>query len=53
MLVPHDAETGDEVPNENIIKGYEVAKGEYVEFDLQERISNSYTRNQVHKESFN
>jgi DNA end-binding protein Ku len=26
-----DAETGDEVPSDNIIKGYEVAKGEYVE----------------------
>ena len=26
-----DAETGDEVPSEQIIKGYEVAKGEYVE----------------------
>ena len=28
-----DAETGDEVPQENIIKGYEVAKGEYIELD--------------------
>ena len=26
-----DADTGDEVPSEQIIKGYEVAKGEYVE----------------------
>jgi len=26
-----DAETGDEVPSDHIIKGYEVAKGEYVE----------------------
>ena len=26
-----DAETGDEVPSEQIIKGYEVAKGEYIE----------------------
>src|ERR1700761_2318735 len=26
-----DAETGDEVPSEDIIKGYEVAKGEYIE----------------------
>jgi DNA end-binding protein Ku len=26
-----DEETGEEVPNENIIKGYEVAKGEYIE----------------------
>jgi DNA end-binding protein Ku len=31
-----DAETGDEVPQENIIKGYEVAKGEYVELDPEE-----------------
>jgi non-homologous end joining protein Ku len=28
-----DAETGDEVPQENIIKGYEVAKGEYIEIE--------------------
>jgi DNA end-binding protein Ku len=26
-----DAETGEEVPSEQIIKGYEVAKGEYIE----------------------
>jgi hypothetical protein len=26
-----DAESGDEVPQENIIKGYEVSKGEYIE----------------------
>src|ERR1700689_1231085 len=26
-----DSETGDEVPSDHIIKGYEVAKGEYVE----------------------
>jgi DNA end-binding protein Ku len=26
-----DAETGDEVPSEDIIKGFEVAKGEYIE----------------------
>ena len=31
-----DAETGEEVPSENIIKGYEVAKGEYVEITDQE-----------------
>ena len=31
-----DAETGDEVPNDNIIKGYEVAKGEYIELDPEE-----------------
>jgi DNA end-binding protein Ku len=31
-----DAETGDEVPQDNIIKGYEVAKGEYIELDPQE-----------------
>ena len=31
-----DAQTGDEVPQENIIKGYEVAKGEYVELDPEE-----------------
>jgi DNA end-binding protein Ku len=31
-----DAETGDEVPQENIIKGYEVAKGEYIELDAEE-----------------
>lgn len=31
-----DAESGDEVPNENIIKGYEVAKGEYIELDPEE-----------------
>ncbi|MGB9390639.1 MAG: Ku protein, partial [Xanthobacteraceae bacterium] len=28
-----DAETGDEVPQENIVKGYEVGKGEYIELD--------------------
>ena len=26
-----DEETGEEVPSENIIKGYEIAKGQYVE----------------------
>ncbi|MDE1972242.1 MAG: Ku protein [Hyphomicrobiales bacterium] len=31
-----DAETGDEVPSEQIIKGYEVAKGEYVEMTDEE-----------------
>jgi DNA end-binding protein Ku len=31
-----DAETGDEVPQENIIKGYEVAKGEYIELAPEE-----------------
>ena len=30
------AETGDEVPSEQIIKGYEVAKGEYVEMTDEE-----------------
>jgi DNA end-binding protein Ku len=31
-----DAETGDEVPQDNIIKGYEVSKGEYIELDHEE-----------------
>ena len=31
-----DAETGDEVPQDAIIKGYEVNKGEYVELDPEE-----------------
>jgi DNA end-binding protein Ku len=31
-----DAETGDEVEQANIIKGYEVGKGEYVELDPEE-----------------
>jgi len=31
-----DAETGEEVPSEQIIKGYEVAKGEYVEITDEE-----------------
>jgi DNA end-binding protein Ku len=31
-----DSETGDEVASENIIKGYEVAKGEYIELDPDE-----------------
>src|ERR1700726_1956653 len=28
-----DAETGEEVEPENIVKGYEVGKGEYIELD--------------------
>jgi DNA end-binding protein Ku len=31
-----DAETGDEVEQANIIKGYEVSKGEYIEVDPEE-----------------
>src|ERR1700744_1337343 len=31
-----DADTGDEVENHDIVKGYEVAKGEYVELDPEE-----------------
>jgi DNA end-binding protein Ku len=31
-----DAETGDEVPSEYIVKGYEVAKGQYVEITDEE-----------------
>ena len=31
-----DAETGDEVDNENIVKGYEIAKGEYIELEPDE-----------------
>ena len=31
-----DAETGDEVPQGNIVKGYEVGKGEYIELDPEE-----------------
>jgi DNA end-binding protein Ku len=31
-----DAETGDEVENADIVKGYEVAKGEYIELDPEE-----------------
>jgi DNA end-binding protein Ku len=31
-----DAETGDEVPQDNIIKGYEVGKAEYIELDPEE-----------------
>jgi Ku protein len=31
-----DAETGDEVESSNIIKGYEVVKGEYIELEPEE-----------------
>jgi DNA end-binding protein Ku len=31
-----DAETGDEVESDEIVKGYEVAKGEYLELDPEE-----------------
>jgi DNA end-binding protein Ku len=31
-----DAETGDEVPSEKIIKGYEVGKGHYIEIEPEE-----------------
>jgi DNA end-binding protein Ku len=31
-----DAETGDEVESSDIIKGYEVGKGEYIELDAEE-----------------
>ena len=31
-----DAETGDEVESDDIIKGYEVSKGEYIEIDPEE-----------------
>jgi DNA end-binding protein Ku len=31
-----DAETGDEVSQDDIIKGYEVSKGEYIELDPEE-----------------
>ena len=31
-----DAESGDEVDSANIIKGYEVAKGEYIELEPEE-----------------
>jgi DNA end-binding protein Ku len=31
-----DADTGDEVENADIVKGYEVAKGEYIELDAEE-----------------
>ena len=31
-----DAETGDEVPNEDIVKGYELDKGQYIEVSKEE-----------------
>jgi DNA end-binding protein Ku len=31
-----DADTGDEVPSDDIVKGYEVSKGEYIELDPEE-----------------
>jgi DNA end-binding protein Ku len=31
-----DAETGDEVESADIVKGYEVAKGEYIELEPEE-----------------
>ncbi|KYG21738.1 DNA repair protein [Bradyrhizobium sp. AT1] len=31
-----DAETGDEVPNEDIVKGYELEKGQYIEVSKDE-----------------
>ena len=31
-----DAETGDEVDSSDIIKGYEVGKGQYIEFEPEE-----------------
>jgi DNA end-binding protein Ku len=31
-----DAETGDEVDNADIVKGYEIAKGEYIELEPEE-----------------
>ncbi|QQO12533.1 Ku protein [Bradyrhizobium diazoefficiens] len=31
-----DADTGDEVPNEDIVKGYEVEKGQYIEVTKEE-----------------
>ncbi|HXX51361.1 MAG TPA: Ku protein [Xanthobacteraceae bacterium] len=31
-----DAESGDEVDNANIVKGYEIAKGEYIELEPEE-----------------
>jgi DNA end-binding protein Ku len=31
-----DAETGDEVDNSEIVKGYEIAKGEYIELEPEE-----------------
>ncbi|MGE5162607.1 MAG: Ku protein, partial [Sphingobacteriales bacterium] len=31
-----DEETGEEVPSENIIKGYEIGKGQYIEIEDDE-----------------
>src|SRR4051812_25895759 len=31
-----DAETGDEIQQSDIVKGYEVSKGEYIELDPEE-----------------
>src|SRR5690606_3561260 len=31
-----DAETGEEVDRDDIVKGYEIAKGEYIEIDAEE-----------------
>ena len=31
-----DADTGDEVPNEDIVKGYELEKGQYIEVTKEE-----------------
>ncbi|MBB4427823.1 DNA end-binding protein Ku [Bradyrhizobium sp. CIR48] len=31
-----DADTGDEVPNEDIVKGYELGKGQYIEVSKEE-----------------
>ncbi len=31
-----DADTGDEVPNEHIVKGYELDKGQYIEVTKEE-----------------
>jgi len=31
-----DADTGDEVPNEDIVKGYELDKGQYIEVTKEE-----------------
>ncbi|SFM56883.1 DNA end-binding protein Ku [Bradyrhizobium sp. Rc3b] len=31
-----DADTGEEVPNEDIVKGYELEKGQYIEVSKEE-----------------
>ena len=31
-----DSDTGDEVPNEDIVKGYELEKGQYIEVSMEE-----------------